>query len=140
MTYQVYEDSYRVPKDRWVATVYGPYNSTMRCFPTETEARNWAEKEVNLLSGVSSTARGDPALKMEDDGWAAYKPPVVEDIKIEVTCYCCGKPAQKSSTVPFTYADTVHLETQCCGRKEFKSFSLAKAKEIAKVGWVAFLS
>lgn len=138
------------PNTKWTTVISDATTGVvykLKYTATEDEGRAWGDALVN---GVPSQYGQGWEIKALDEGPAptvAYgdfgnssssEPPAAKP-KIEVTCWTCGsKIAAKHQYAWF--GDELTLEMSHCGKHETKTFTLAQATELAKVGYMAFLS
>jgi hypothetical protein len=135
------------PKDGWTTVISDVYTGEvyqMNFTATEQEGRDWAESLINgtpLPNGgwkmpTEDTTRSGSFMYGDD-----YSPPSrsrEEKPVVPVTCYLCGNKVDVPHQWDY-FNDDLTLEIGHCGRKETKKFTLTQAKELAKVGWMAFL-
>jgi hypothetical protein len=147
-TYQVYEIIPSFPNQRWRAVISDidtGYIDQTKDFSTEMDARQWA---VGILNKTLATDKFDMDYVTEEldmassriygDFEAISPPPVIEKPEIEATCYVCGAKFKPTHTWQY-WTDKLILNMQHCGKTEHKELSLQEAKEVAKVGYLAFL-
>jgi hypothetical protein len=139
------------PKTKWTTVISDPVTGVvygLGYFATEDEGRKWGDAQVN---GVPSQYGQGWEIKELDEGPNFNTPTVYGDFgsssseppapkpKIEVTCWTCGKQIEAKHQYAW-FGDELTLEMSHCGKNETKTFSLAQAKELAKIGYMAFLS
>jgi hypothetical protein len=149
-TYMVYETGGTGdPKTRWTAIISNINTGqveAVRYWPSENEGRQWAQ---DMLNKIAANARHSEALGISNDealtafnwdgGYVPPSTPKVEVPLIPIKCYICGKEVNAIQT-HYTGSDEVAIEMRHCGRHERKVFTLPQALEVAKVGWLAFMS
>jgi hypothetical protein len=129
---------------RWTTTISDAATGHVELIfysSTEEAGREWAANYLN--SGkeydYSELDVGKP-IAYEDyfESKAPDPPPPEPSPKIPVTCYRCGS-AVDATHLWNNWTNELTLESKHCGQLETKRFSLETAKELAKVGWMAFL-
>ena len=153
MTYQSAPN--QDPNAKWttvISDVFTGQVSKVHFTATEQEGRQWAEDQLN---GIKPSPYGqgyvDPSMIKDLDQGVAYgdwgsdysapPPPPPKEAKPEVPvkCYCCGADLKVQHQWDHWSEDLTLVMTHC-GRTETKRFTLTQAKELAKVGWMAFMT
>lgn len=140
------------PKTKWTTVISDPVTGVvykLKYTETEEEGRTWGEGYVN---GTPSSYGQGWEIKSLDEGPNFNTPTAYGDFgsssnseapapkpKIEVTCWTCGKKIDAKHQYAW-FGDELTLEMSHCGKTEIKTFTLSQATELAKIGYMAFLS
>jgi hypothetical protein len=151
--------------DQWTTVISDVYSGAVYAIQftaSEQEGRDWAEGKLNGgkvftiktytnnpinvtlpsnrsidLEALSEIDR--PAQMFGGFGSDYDPPPKPPKPEVPVTCYCCGAKLDSVHTWDM-WSDELTLTHNHCGKRESKRFTLKQANELAKSGWMAFLS